>query len=60
MSSERPARLLHWGGASIHLNAEKSSSRKPAVPKVATYRITSHPGEYYGPKGGTGAGRMGA
>jgi len=28
--------------------SEKSSSRKPAVPKVATYRITSHPGEYWG------------
>jgi hypothetical protein len=31
---------------SIHADAEKNSSRKPAVPKVATYRITSHPGEY--------------
>src|SRR5215204_3524910 len=26
----------------------KSSSRKPKVPKVASYRITSHPGEYRG------------
>src|SRR5215207_7212047 len=44
----------------VHLTAEKSSSRKPAVSKVATYRITSNPGEYLGRSEGAAAGRRGA
>src|SRR5829696_3758202 len=46
--------------ALIHPIAEKSSSRKPAEPKVATYRITSHPGEYRAWFWGRRAGRRGA
>jgi hypothetical protein len=32
----------------MHHFSEKSSSRKPAVPKVATYRILTQLGEYLG------------
>ena len=38
---------LSWV-ASIHRIAGTSSSRKPAVPKVATYRILTQLGEYRG------------
>jgi hypothetical protein len=44
----------------IHRESEKNSSRKPTVPKVATYRITSHAGEYLGVGGGDGPGPRGA
>ena len=39
----------------VHRITEKSSSRKPAVPKVATYRILTQLGEYRGWFGGVGA-----
>ena len=44
----RNRRMTHIypGAGSIPRESEKSSSRKPAVSTVATYRITSHPGEY--------------
>ena len=45
--------------ASIRWIAEKSSSRQPAVLKVATYRILTQMGEYSAPWTGTGAGRIG-
>ena len=31
--------------SSIHRNAEESSSRKPTIPKVETYRILTQVGE---------------
>ena len=37
-----------------------SSSRKPAVPKVSTYRILTQVGEYLAPGNDPGAGRRGA
>jgi hypothetical protein len=41
-------------------NSEKSSSRKPAVPKVATYRILTQVGEYLASGNDPGAGRRAA
>src|SRR5215212_11269651 len=44
------------GLVSIHRASWKSSSRKPAVPKVATHRILTQVGEDPALGGGTGAG----
>src|SRR5215216_5613495 len=41
----------------VHQTYEKSSSRKPAVSKVATYRILTQLSEYLGLNCGAGAGR---
>src|SRR5215212_6151174 len=51
---------LRAGSAFIHQIAERSSSRNPAVPMVATYRILTQVGEYRVRYLGTGAGPRGA
>src|SRR5215216_5190722 len=49
-----------WYSLASSSVSEKSSSRKPAVPKVATYRILTQVGEYRGCFWGAGGERRGA
>ena len=51
---------VYGGGKFVQPFTEKSSSRKPAVPKVATYRILTQIGEYLGLSEDAVAERMGA
>ena len=46
--SENRLNLLGEAIAFVHSDAEKNSSRKLAVPKVATYRILTQLREYQG------------
>src|SRR5215213_2110917 len=56
----RDLRVADRSSRHVQRIADKSSSRKPAVPKVATHRILTQLREYLDINGGAGAGRMGA